>query len=308
MSPEEKNWNIEQSEMVADARHAIEVALSRVKIMENDTLIDGWLTTFRNEKTRTAYSYNVNEFAKWLKASLLEVERGTLAAYAAHLAKAGSVSAQSRALSALRSFYRYLTEEELIAKNPAAKLELPKAKDELAQRIITEAEFHKLLTLEENPRNKLLIELLYATGGRISEALSARWQDATAREDGGQIVLFGKRDKTRTVLIPASVWAKLIETRGDAGDEACIFPSPRTSGHLSASQAWRIVRRAALVAGLGKNVSPHWFRHAHASHAIDRGAPLSLVKETLGHSSLSTTSRYVHARPDDSSGLYLSIK
>lgn len=276
--------------------------------MENDTLIDRWLATFRNEKTRTAYSYNVNQFAEWLGASLLSVERGTLTAYAAHLAKGGSVSAQARALSALRSFYRYLNEEELIAKNPAAKLELPKGKDELAQRIITEAEFYKLLALEENPRNRLLIELLYATGGRISEALGAQWKDATAREDGGQIVLFGKRDKTRTVLVPASVWTKLIATRGDAGDEVFIFPSSRTDGHLSASQAWRIVRKAALVAGLGKNVSPHWFRHAHASHAIDRGAPLSLVKETLGHSSLTTTSRYVHARPDDSSGLYLSIK
>jgi len=277
--------------------------------MENDTLIDHWLATFRNEKTKTAYSFDVGQFAAWLKTSLLDAQRSALAAYAEHLAKSGhSVSAQARALSALRSFYRYLLEEDLIQKNPAAKLDLPKAKDELAQRIISEAEFYKLLTLEENPRNRLLIELLYATGGRISEALGAKWKDAQAREDGGQIVLFGKRDKTRTVLIPAAVWAKLIATRGDAGDEDYIFPSPRTDGHLSASQAWRIVRKAALVAGLGKNVSPHWFRHAHASHAIDRGAPVSLVKETLGHSSLSTTSRYVHARPDDSSGLYLSIK
>lgn len=276
--------------------------------MDNDTLKDRWLATFRNEKTKTAYSFDVGRFAKWFKSSLLKAQRGTLNAYAAHLAKSYSANAQARALSSLRSFYRYLVEEELIAKNPSAKIELPKAKDELAQRIITEGEFHKLLTLEENSRNKLLIELLYATGGRISEALTAQWKDAQSREDGGQIVLFGKRDKTRTVLIPATVWSKLIATRGDAGDDGFIFPSSRTDGHLSASQAWRIVRKAALVAGLGKNVSPHWFRHAHASHAIDRGAPVSLVKETLGHSSLGTTSRYVHARPDDSSGLYLSIK
>lgn len=276
--------------------------------MNNDTLIDRWLATFRNEKTRAAYAYSLQQFGAWFKSSLLDARRGTLDAYAKRLAKGYSVNAQARALSALRSFYRYLVEEELIAKNPAINLELPKAKDELAQRIITEAEFHKLLALEENPRNALLIELLYATGGRISEALGAKWADATARDGGGQIVLFGKRDKTRTVLIPATVWAKLIAMRGDADNEAFIFPSARTDGHLSASQAWRIVRKAALVAGLGKNVSPHWFRHAHASHAIDRGAPVSLVKETLGHSSLSTTSRYVHARPEDSSGMYLSIK
>lgn len=276
--------------------------------MNNDTLIDRWLTTFRNEKTRTAYSFDLNQFAGWFNASLLNARRATLDAYAKRLAKGYAVNRQARALSALRSFYRYLVEEEIINKSPAVNLELPKSKDELASRIITEAEFHKLLTLEESPRNQLLIELLYVTGGRISEALGSQWKDAAARDDGGQIVLFGKRDKTRTVLIPATVWAKLIASRGDADDSAYIFPSPSTTGHLSASQAWRVVRKAALVAGLGKKVSPHWFRHAHASHSIDRGAPVSLVKETLGHSSLSTTSRYVHARPDESSGMYLSIK
>lgn len=275
---------------------------------ENDTFIDNWLATFRNQKTRVAYAYNLNKFAEWLNGPLLTVERRTLTAYSEHIAKANSLNTQARALAAIRSFYRYLIEEELITKNPAAYLNKPKAKDELAQRIITEAEFHKLLTLEADPRNQLLIELLYATGGRISESLAAKWKDVAPRVKGGQIVLFGKGDKTRTVLIPPSVWSKLIATRGDAGDDGFIFPSSRTDGHLSASQAWRIVRKAALVAGLGKNVSPHWFRHAHASHAIDRGAPVSLVKETLGHSSLGTTSRYVHARPDDSSGLYLSIK
>lgn len=217
-------------------------------------------------------------------------------------------NSQRRTLSAVRSFYKLMQERERLIKNPAINLKLPRVKEVLSKRIISEQEYFTLLTREESPRNKLLIELLYSTGGRIAEALGAAWRDTSAHKEGGQITYFGKGGKTRTVIIPAAVWAKLIATRGDAGDEAYIFPSARTDGHLSASQAWRIVRKAALVAGLGKNVSPHWFRPAHASHALDRGAPVSLVKETLGHSSLGTTSRYVHARPDDSSGLYLSIK
>ena len=84
-------------------------------------------------------------------------------------------------------------------------------------------------------------------------------------------------------------------------------PPQKTDGPLSRSQLWRIVRKAARAAGIKEDVSPHWFRHAHASHALDRGAPAHLVQQTLGHQSLATTSRYAHARPDDSSGQYLGM-
>lgn len=72
-------------------------------------------------------------------------------------------------------------------------------------------------------------------------------------------------------------------------------------------QEWNIVRQAADRAGIEKNVSPHWLRHAHASHALDRGAPVHLVKDTLGHASLATTSRYAHANPGDSSARCLAV-
>jgi len=78
---------------------------------------------------------------------------------------------------------------------------------------------------------------------------------------------------------------------------------------LSSTQAWRVVKASATRAGLASApaFSPHWLRHAHASHALDRGAPISLVREGLGHASLATTSRYTHARPGDGVGTYLPI-
>ena len=82
--------------------------------------------------------------------------------------------------------------------------------------------------------------------------------------------------------------------------------NPRFGKRLSTEQAHRIIQNAATKAGIEGNVSAHWFRHAHASHALDAGAPIHLVQSTLGHSSLATTSRYVHAKPNDSSGLYLN--
>jgi len=80
----------------------------------------------------------------------------------------------------------------------------------------------------------------------------------------------------------------------------------RSPAH-SRSQLWRIVKKAARRAGAPEGVSPHWFRHGHAAHALDRGAPAHLVQQTLGYQSLATTSRYTHARPDDSLGQYLGM-
>ena len=89
-------------------------------------------------------------------------------------------------------------------------------------------------------------------------------------------------------------------------DNAPVFRS-RKGGHLDESMVWRIVRKASKRAGIDKDVSCHWLRHAHASHALDRGAPIHLVQACLGHASISSTGKYLHARPTDSSANYLPV-
>jgi integrase/recombinase XerD len=88
---------------------------------------------------------------------------------------------------------------------------------------------------------------------------------------------------------------------------APIFPVRNAQGPLDASQAWRTIRAAAKRAGIEKPVSPHFMRHPHANHALERGANVALVKEALGHANLDTTRRYIHARPGESSGLVLPV-
>jgi len=98
----------------------------------------------------------------------------------------------------------------------------------------------------------------------------------------------------------------LVALRGAAGPDAPVFRSSK-GGPLDPSQVLRIVQAAAARAGLPGNVSPHWLRHGHASHALERGAPVHLVATTLGHASIATTGRYAHARPTDSSSRYLAV-
>jgi integrase/recombinase XerD len=109
------------------------------------------------------------------------------------------------------------------------------------------------------------------------------------------------------VRLPADVWGELQALRAGAPVAAPVFASRKRGGTLDSSQVERIVRTAARRAGIAAPVSPHWLRHALASHALDRGCPLHVLQQTLGHSSLATTSRYSHARPGDSAGLYVAV-
>ena len=119
----------------------------------------------------------------------------------------------------------------------------------------------------------------------------------------------GKGDKVRQVLIPAEIAARLFASRGDAPASAPVFASVRRPGEPLTERAVNyMVKAAAKRAGVNPAVSVHWLRHAHASHAIDNGAPITLVSATLGHADLKTTSVYAHARPGESSGRYLKTK
>jgi integrase/recombinase XerD len=108
----------------------------------------------------------------------------------------------------------------------------------------------------------------------------------------------------RQVLLPEIVSRSVLSLRGDAGVNAPVFAS-RMGGALTDRAVNGMVQRSAAKAGIPAGVSPHWLRHAHGSHAIDRGASLPEVQNTLGHSNIASTSGYLHARPDSSSGLKL---
>jgi integrase/recombinase XerD len=142
---------------------------------------------------------------------------------------------------------------------------------------------------------------------RVSELCGLRWRDLQTNLDSAQITVFGKGGKTRAVRLPASVWNLLTRLRGQADDDQPLFRSRKKGGALTSVGVLRIVRRAARRAGFDVAVSPHWLRHAHASHALDRGAPIHLVQATLGHASITTTGRYLHAKPADSSSRYLGL-
>ena len=176
----------------------------------------------------------------------------------------------------------------------------------LAKRIISEVDVALLVRGARTRRDRILLEVLYAGGLPVSELVGLTWSDALPRDKGQvQLSIVGKGGKVRHVLLPEVVSRSLLTLRGDAGANDPVFASRKGGGRLTEGAVLGTVKRAATAAGLEAPISPHWLRHAHASHAIDRGATLPEVQGTLGHGNIATTSGYLHARPETSSGLKL---
>ncbi len=269
-------------------------------------LVELWLHG-RSEHTQRAYRADVGQFLASTEKSLHRITLGDIQGFAVELIESDLQPASvHRKLSGVKSLFAFGHRIGYLPFDVARPLQLPALKDQLAERILDETDVLRMIALERQPRNRAILLTLYAGGFRVSEVSSLKWSDLQVRDAAGQITVFGKGGKTRTVLVPQSVWLALVSLRGDAADGDPVFRS-RKGGHLHESQLWRIVRKASERAGIDKDVSCHWLRHAHASHALDRGAPIHLVQATLGHSSVATTGRYLHARPNDSSGNYLPV-
>lgn len=280
-----------------------ELAITRQA--ESDAqLIELWLHG-RSRHTQRAYRADAERFMAVADKPLHRVILGDLQTFADGLGDLQSAT-RHRIMSSVKSLFSFGHRLGYLPFDVARPLRLPGLKVGLSARILDEGEVQRMFALEPNPRNAVILMLLYASGVRVSELCGLRWSDLQDRDGGGQVTVFGKGSKTRIILLPGSVWSRLLSLRNGNLDNSPVFLS-RKRGQLSPGQVWRIVVKAAGRAGISKAVSTHWLRHAHASHALDRGAPISLVQATLGHSSVGTTGKYLHARPTSSSAQYLDF-
>jgi len=275
-------------------------------VASNISLIELWLHG-KSKHTKRAYTNDIKTLIKYLdNKPFQKVTIHDLYDFSDSLFEK-SVNTQARILSAVKSLFTFGHKIGFLTFNVAKTLTIPKGKNTLAERILSESEVHKIIALETNKRNNAILRLLYSSGIRVSELCGLSWKDVKQSNNSGQITIYGKGNKTRSVLLSVETWNVLQAVKETDDKNAPVFKSRKGGQHLDSSQVFRIVKNAAKKAGIEGNVSPHWLRHAHASHSLDKNAPIHLVQQTLGHSNLSTTSRYTHAKPNDSSSLYLSI-
>lgn len=269
-------------------------------------LIDLWLHD-KTPNTLDAYRRDAEEFRWFIEDKpLSRVVLNDLMFYSDALKQQGRAPATvNRKLSAVKSLLSYGVMIGYLSINAGAALKLPKLDNSLAERILSESQVLRLIGAASAGRDRILLRFLYESGCRVSELVALIWKNLQPRDDAGQVRILGKGNKTRVVLLTPQLWADLMFLRASDSLDTPVFKSQRSGRKLVRSEVNELVTRVARLAEIPGNVSPQWLRHAHASHSLERGAPIHLVQATLGHRNLQTTGRYLHARPSDSSSRYL---
>jgi integrase/recombinase XerD len=244
------------------------------------------------------------DFAEKKGQSVEVLRRADLEAFVRHLQSAGqSPRSAARAVASVRGLYRFLLLEKAIAADPAEDLRAPRAWPALPKYLDMD-EVDRLLAQPDTStprgvRDKALIEVLYATGLRVSELLSLRPGDLSL--DAGYLTCVGKGDKQRIVpfgSVAAGWVGRYVQDARPAllkGRKSnWLFVNAKGGGQLSRVGFWKILKRYGLEAGIRRDISPHVLRHSFATHLLDRGADLRAIQMMLGHADLSTTQIYTH--------------
>ncbi len=264
--------------------------------MKNQTEQEAFVAYLRFEKgcsdhTLKNYLADLDHVADYLKErSLSEATTNDLRSYVASLFGKLQPASIARRLSSVRSYFRFLMRKGLLETSPAEGLTLPKLPKKLPRFLVQDEAGSLMETENESARDRAILELLYGTGMRVGELAGLQLQNLDL--DEGWARVRGKGNKERVIPIGTKAYEALrayLKSRGLEPGGVFLNAQKRP---LTARSVQRIVKRAALKAGIVKRTTPHTLRHSFATHLLEEGADLRGIQELLGHSSLSTTQRY----------------
>ena len=288
------------------------------------TLFDNYIQYLQAERNASPYTVrnyttDLLGFFQFLRtkeiSSLEEIDKHALRDYLSHLMEQGFVKASiARKLSAIRSFYRYLLREKIMPTSPLATTSSPKL-DRRLPSFLTIEEVKQLLeapdlSTPQGQRDHALMELLYASGLRVSELVNINLEQVDL--DSCEIRVRGKGSKERMVLMGKPA-AKALHTYLSQGRPKLIGKKQtnalflnRYGERLTQRRVQRILEKYASLASIDKRIHPHMLRHTFATHLLDGGADLRVVQELLGHANLSSTQIYTHVTQSQAKRVYLS--
>ena len=258
------------------------------------------LSAERGRSTRTLSSYesDLRLANDAIPGGLMSADSATIQKYLSSLPD--KPSSISRKASALRGFYKFLMTEKIISHNPTTNLELPK-RNRALPKFLSIDEIELLISsagdIKTSIRLRAMIELLYASGLRVSELCELPVTGIL----GNKLLIHGKGAKERLVPMHAAAidaLNKWLDARGD-NESKYVFPSNSKTGHITRDGFFKILKKCATLAGIDPTrVSPHVLRHSFASHLLAGGANLRAIQTMLGHEDISTTQIYTHVIPE----------
>lgn len=286
-----------------------EQVISPASEQQLESFIDAiWMERGLSENTLNAYRADLSGFAKWLYreqkgTELIKVERSQILDYLAYRGKLGTKSrSAARLLSSIKRFYQYCVREQIIREDPSDRIDAPKLGRSLPK-FLSEDEVEALLDAPDlkdpiGVRDRTMLELLYATGLRVSELVALKTGQINLRQ--GVVRIQGKGNKERLVPLGQEAISWLEKYLKDARKQIApefssdyVFTTRRQSA-MTRQAFWYLIKRYARKVGIKKHLTPHTLRHCFATHLLNHGADLRVVQMLLGHSDLSTTQIYTH--------------
>lgn len=293
----------------------------------DDMLISMWIHGLA-KASRESYMYDINQFRMFTQASIQQTMLPHVQGYVDHLNTLGlKPNTVNRKVKAVKSLLSFARNTGYTPFNVGTLIKTRKVKDTLSARIMSKEDVFSMIAFTTKPQHKLILRVLYGGGLRISELCSLKWKSIVRNGNLAQIDIYGKDNINRHVLLAEKLSKDLLAMKEHVDPDAYMFLSQKRCPYDPATID-TIVGNAAIRAGIEtftsikvrtKNgvrtetpiiksrVSAHWMRHAHASHALQDGASIALVAQTLGHQSINTTAGYTHARPNDSSAFYVNV-
>ena len=259
------------------------------------------------KNTVMSYENDLSEFAKFIGHNdFLDLNMTQFKKYVGYLSKNFSPSSHSRKLSSVKNFFLYLYDLKLVSKTPIDFIDFPKLPKKIPK-FLSESEVNNLIekSYEDKSfkglRTTLLIEILYATGIRVSELVSISLGDIS--DNFSSIVIRGKGGKQRIVPLFGKVktvlkrYVNFLNQLKQPTKSLFLFPSNSKFGHLTRNRFFQILKNLGKQIHLDLNrISPHVLRHSFASHLLSRGVDLRIIQESLGHKDISTTQIYTHVQ------------
>ena len=285
--------------------------------IDDMNLVGAWVYQ-KGQKTQIYYKRIVRDFFGFYPDLSMKTVQITHLVLFLKTYKTFSDSTRNTYKNALCSLFSFALKTGYLDKNPALALENLKTPDKLFSKVLSRTQIERLILIEKNLRNKLMLKILYFTGIRVDELshlkVNSFQQTNSDNKPAWIMIVIGKGRKVRSIRLPDHLSAEIADFIVGFDSADCLFTNDRrvdfgindfSRTPLSNSQIFRIVKTAAKNAGLDIQPSPHWLRHTSATHAIENGAPVHVVQRSLGHESISTTGRYLEIRPKESVGDYI---
>ncbi|RLD18197.1 MAG: site-specific tyrosine recombinase XerD [Caldiserica bacterium] len=248
-----------------------------------------------SSNTVSSYKRDIERFLNFVKKDVKKIEYKDIVEFLRNERREVSPQTVARRISSIRTFFKFLIREGYIENDPTSNIKTPKLSRELPD-VISIEEVERLLkmpaTTLKQKREKAVIELMYATGLRVSELANLKMEDLNL--EYGFLKCKGKRSKERIVPIGRKAKEAVMDYLRNLPYEPYFVFEVRKGRPITRVGLWKMIKRRSFQAGIRKNISPHTLRHSFATHLLERGADLRSIQELLGHKNISTTQIYTH--------------